>query len=84
MLQSFKTQKDFITSNSYPDGNPGFKLNVFDIRHHQDLSSAQPIKVRFDFRPAVPVATKLFGYALLLTNQLVSVSSERQTKFDLD
>ena len=32
-------------------------LYVFDIRYHQDYSSAQPIKVSFDFRPAVPAAT---------------------------
>ena len=27
-----------------------FILCVFDVRHHQDFSSAQPIKVGFDFR----------------------------------
>ena len=70
-LQPYITQKDFITSNNYPDGNPGYNLSVFDIRHHQDYSSAQPIKVRFDVRPAVPAATTLIGYALLLTNKLV-------------
>ena len=57
------------TSNNYPDGNPGYKLNVFDIRHHQDYSSAQPIKVRFDLKPAVPAATNLIGDALLLTTK---------------
>ena len=67
-LKPYITQEGFITSNSYPDGNPGYKLYVFDIRHHQDYSSAQPIKVRFDFRAAIPAATKLIGYALLLTN----------------
>ena len=51
-------QKAFITSNNFPDGNLGYYIYVFDIRHHQDYSSAQPIKVRFDFRPAIPAATK--------------------------
>ena len=46
-LQPFITQKDFVTSNNYPDGNPGYNLYVYDIRHYQDCSSAQPIKVRF-------------------------------------
>ena len=83
ILQPYVTQKDFITSNNYTDGNPGYKLYVFDFRHHQDYSSHQPIKVRFDFRPAVLAATNSFGYALLLTNKLVSVSSDGQRQFDL-
>ena len=61
LLQAYVTQKDFVTSNIYPDGNPGYNLYVFDIRRHQDRNSAQPIKVRFDFRPAVPAATNLIG-----------------------
>ena len=81
-LQPYITQKNFITSNDYSDGNPGYNLHVFDIRHHQDYSSSQPIKVRFDFRPAILAATNLIGYALLLTNKLVSVSSDGQRQFD--
>ena len=54
-----------------------------DIRHHQDNSSAQPLKVRFDFRPAVPTATNLIGYALLLANKDLSISSDGQRQFDL-
>ena len=50
--QPFITQKDFITSKNYPDGNPGYNLYVFVIRHHEGYGSAQPIKVRFGFRPA--------------------------------
>ena len=83
ILQPYITQKDFVTSNNYPDGNPGYNLYVFDIRHHQDSSSAQPIKVGFDFRPAIPAATILFGYALLLTNKKISISSDGQRQFDL-
>ena len=49
-LQPHITQKDFITSNNYPDCNPGYNLYIFDIRHHQFYSSAQPIKVRFFIR----------------------------------
>ena len=44
ILQQYITQKDFITSNNYPEGNPGYNSNVFDIRHYQDYSSGQPIK----------------------------------------
>ena len=82
-LQPHITQKDLITSKNYPVVNPGYNLYVFDIRHHQDHSSAQPIKVRFHFRPAVPAATNLIGYALLLTNTKISISSDAQRQFDL-
>ena len=79
-LQPYITQKCFITSIKYPDDNPGYNLYVFDIRHYQDYSSVQPIKVRFDYRPAVPAATNLIGYGLFLTNKLMSVSSDGQSK----
>ena len=69
ILQPDIIQKGFVTSNKCPDGNPGYNLYVFDIRHHQDYSSAQAVIVRFDFRPAVPATTKFIGYALLLTNK---------------
>ena len=81
--QSYSTQKDFVTSNNYPDCNPGHNLYDLDIHHHQVFSSAQPIKVRLDFRPAVPAARNLIGYALLLTIKFISVSSVDQKQFDL-
>ena len=56
-FQTHIAQKGFVTSNDYPDGNLGYILYVFDIRHHQDFRSAQPIKVVFDFRRTVPAAT---------------------------
>ena len=55
----------------------------FDMKKIGRKSSAQPIKVRFDFRPAVPAATNLIGYALLLTNKKISISSDGQRQFDL-
>ena len=83
ILQPYITQKDFITSINFPGGNPGYKLYNFDIHHQQDYSSAQPVKVRLDFRPSVPAATNLIGYALLLTKKLVPVSCDGQRQFDL-
>ena len=76
ILQPYITQKDFVTSNNYPDGNPGYNLYVFYFRHHQDYSSDQPKKARFDFRLTVPAATNLIGYALLLTKKKISISSD--------
>ena len=52
-MQPYITQKAFITSNNYQDGNPGYNLYVLDIQHHQDFSSAQPTKVGFDFRSVI-------------------------------
>ena len=83
VLQPYITQKDFRSSNDYADSIPGYNLYVFDIRHHQDHSSAQPIKVIFDFRPAVPAATSSIGYALFLTNKKISISSDGNRQFDL-
>ena len=83
LLQIYITQKDFKTSDNYPDGKPGCNIYVLDVRHHQDFSSARPIKIGFDFRPAVPAATSLFDCALLLTKKLVSVSSDGQKQVDL-
>ena len=82
ILQAYSTEKVFIYPNNYPEGNSCFNFRIFDIHHHQDFSSAQPIKVRCDSRLAVQ-ATNLFGFALLLTNELASVSSDGQRQFDL-
>ena len=65
ILPPYNLQKHFLTSNNYPDGNAGYSLYVFDIRNDQDYNSAQPIKIRFDFRPAVPAANFSIRYALL-------------------
>ena len=83
ILQGYLTQIVIKTSKNYPGGNPGYNLHGFDIRHHQDFVTAQPNKVWFDFSRAVPAATSLIRYALLLTNKLVSVSGDGQTHFDL-
>ena len=82
ILQLYITLKDFKTSNNYPDGNPGYNIYVFYFHHHQDYTSTQPIKVRFDFRSTVPAPTYLIGYALLSTNKKISTSSDSQRQFD--
>ena len=77
------TQKDLTFSNRKPEKNPGSKLYVFDIRHHHNFSSAEPIKVRFDFRSPVEAAKRLIGYALLLTQNFLTISSDGQREFAL-
>ena len=83
ILQPYTTQKDFTISNNYPEDNPSYNFYVFDIRHYQDFSSAQPTKVSFDFRPSVVVALKLIDYAPLLTNKTLKISSDEQRQLDL-
>ena len=75
------TPKDFVTFNDFPDGNRGFNSYAFDIRHQQDFSS-QPIKVQFDFRPFVPIATKSIGCVFVPTNKIVLFSGDRQKQYD--
>ena len=82
-MRPYFTQKQFLTAIKYPEGNPGYRLFVFINSHHQEFISAQPVKVRFVFRPAVPAATNLIGYALLLKNKLLLLSSDGQRQFDL-
>ena len=47
ILQPFFPQKDLLTFNNYPDGDPSYNLYVFDKRHHQEYISAQPVKKMF-------------------------------------
>ena len=65
------TQKDFITSEDYPEKDRvGYNIYAFDIRHHLDFSPAQLMKERFVLRPAAPRATVFFEHALLLGNKI--------------
>ena len=72
ILKPYITQKDFITSNEYANDYAGYNLYVFDIRHHQDYSSAQRMKVMFVYRSPIPAAKNLIGYVLLLTNKKIN------------
>ena len=58
----------------------GYILSVFDIRYQQHFIASQPIKVEFNFDGVVP--NDINGYALVLTNKLVSISSDGQRYFD--
>ena len=82
-LQPYITQKDFVTSNNFPEIITGFDLYVFDICHHQEFSSAQLIKLRLDFKPPVEAATNLIGYAPLLTKEINSIGRDGQRQFEL-
>ena len=79
LLQQYISEHDFRSSN---DGNNiGYNIYAFDIRYQKNFESSQPIKVEFKFDGVVPAG--IYGYALVLTNRLVSISSDGQRMFDL-
>ena len=79
ILQPYISEQDFRSSN---DGNNiGYNIYAFDIRYQKDFESSQPIKIEFKFDDVVPAG--IYGYALVLTNRLISISSDGQRMFDL-
>ena len=78
-LQPYISKIDFRSSND--DNDIGYNIYVFDIRYHKNFQSSQPIKVEFKFDGVVPAG--IYGYALVLTNRLISISSDGQRMFDL-
>ena len=80
ILQPYISHDDSRFSNARAD-NIGYTLYVSDIRYRQIFTAPQPIKVEFKLGEVVP--TDVNGYALLLTNKLVSIGSDGQRHFDL-
>ena len=79
ILQPYISDHDFKSSN---DGNDiGYNLNAFDIRYQKIFENAQPVKVEFKFTENI--VGGIYGYALVLTNRLVSITSDGQRMFDL-
>ena len=70
---------DFRSSDNGHD--VGYNLYVFDIRYEKNLEAAQPTKI--DFKISENVPAEIDGYALVLTIELVSISSDRQCHLDL-
>ena len=80
ILQPYISDQDFRSSN---DGNDiGYNIYAFDIRNQKNFENAQPVKVEFKFSENIPAG--VYGYALDLTNKLVSISSDGQRMFDLN
>ena len=79
ILQPYKSDNDFRSSNNNND--IGYNLYVFGIRYQKTLENAQPIKVEVKFDGVIPAG--IYGYASVLTNTLLSISSDGQRHFDL-
>ena len=78
-LQPYISEHDFRSSS---DGNNiGYNIYAFDIGYQKNFESSQPIKVEFKFDGVIPAG--IYGYALVLTNKLISTTSDVQRMFDL-
>ena len=80
ILKPYITEDDFRSSNE--GNNIGYNIYAFDIRYQKNFENAQPVKVEFKFSENIPAG--IYGYALVLTNKLISISSDGQRMFDLN
>ena len=84
ILQSYILKKD-IQNNVDNAGDPtdgiGYSMFVFDIRYHENFSSAQPLKKGFKFDRNVPAGVN--AHASILTIKQPSIINDGQTHFDL-
>ena len=79
ILQPYISDHDFKSSND--DNDIGYNIYAFDIRYQKNFENAQSVKVEFKFSENNNAG--IYGYALVLTNRLVSISSDGQRMFDL-
>ena len=79
ILQPYISDLDFRSSNHGTE--VCYNFYVFDIRYGKNFTAAKPINVEFRFEEVVPADVK--GYALVLTNKLITCSSNGQRSFDL-
>ena len=79
ILQPYISENDFRSSND--DNDIGYNIYAFDIRYQKNFQISQPIKVEFKIDGVVPAG--IYRYALVLTNRLISISSDGQRMFDL-
>ena len=80
ILQPYISDDDFRSSIIRAD-DVAYNIYVSDIRHLKNFTNSQPIKVYFKFDGIVP--NDINGYALVLPNKLVSISSDGNRHFDL-
>ena len=79
ILQPYISEDDFRSSNE--GNNIGSNIYAFNIRYQKNFENAQPVKVEFKFSENIPAG--IYGYGLVLTNKLISISSDGQRMFDL-
>ena len=82
IIQPYISEDDFKSSNVGSDGNEiDYNIPCFDIRYQKFFESGQSMKVEVKFSGVVPAG--IYGYTLVLTNKLISISSDGQRMFDV-
>ena len=79
ILQPYISEDDFRSDKN--GNNIGYNIHVFDIRYQKNYQSGQSVKIEFKLDKVVPAG--VYGYALVLTNRLVSISSDGDRMLDL-
>ena len=80
ILRPYISEHDFKSSND--DNDIGYKIYAFNIRYQKNIESSQSVKVDVNFDGVIPGG--ISGYALVLTNRIISISSDGQRMFDLN
>ena len=80
ILQPYKSEDNFRSSNER--NNIGYNKYAFDLRYQKNFENAQPVKV--EFKISENNNAGIYGYALVLTNRLASITSVRQRMFVLN
>ena len=70
-----------ISQDDFRSSNRGYNIHSFGIPYQRNYENAQPVKVECKFFENLPPG--LYRYALVLTNRLVSISSDGQRMFEL-
>ena len=79
IIQPYISENNFRSDNN--GNNIGYNIHVFDIRYQKNYQFGQSVKVEFKLDKIVP--SGVYGYALVLTNRLVTISSDGQRMLDL-
>ena len=79
ILKCYLSEHDFRSCNDVD--NFGYNLYVFDIRCQKSFKLSQRTKIEVKFPEIIDAG--ICGYALVLTNKLVSIKSDGQQHFDL-
>ena len=79
ILQPYIIENDFRSSND--DDDIGYNVHIFDTQYQKNFESAQPTKFEFKIHGVIPPG--IYGYALVLTIKILSISSDGQRHFDL-
>ena len=81
--------KDFLHGEGSPyisikDFKELYPFVIFDLRNQKDVVSSQSVQARFRFRAGYNAVDQNFqGIGLLITQKIISVSSDGQRQFDI-